>query len=71
MGYRRKSYIFINGIIGFVSIFALGFDYFNDFFWMVVFITIHMITFSFNDILADAIMVVEAKKDPKRGSEDL
>jgi len=40
-------------------------------FWLFVFLTIHMVTLAFNDILADAIMVVEAKKDPLRGSEDL
>ena len=32
---------------------------------------IHMVTFAFNDVLVDSLMVNEAKKDKKSGSEDL
>lgn len=70
-GYRRKTYLFFNGIMGFLSLAVLVPNYFQDSFYITTFLVIHMIAVSFNDAIGDSIMVVEAKKDKARGSEDL
>ena len=70
-GYRRKTYLFFNGILGFLSIAILVPCYFTDSTTITVFLIIHMMAVSFNDAIGDSIMVVEAKKDKARGSEDL
>jgi MFS family permease len=70
-GYRRKTYLFFNGILGFLSVAILVPSYFTDSVAITVFLIIHMVAVSFNDAIGDSIMVVEAKRDKKRGSEDL
>lgn len=38
---------------------------------LTLLLTINMIALAFNDVLSDTLLVVEARKDPQRGSEDL
>jgi MFS family permease len=63
-GYKRKNYITLNSIIGFLSVIVLiPNGYFDNLFWVNVFLFIYMSTFAFNDILADSLMVIQSKKD--------
>lgn len=70
-GYRRKNYLIMNGFIGFFTILMIVPDYFNNYGSVTFYLVLHMMTVASTDVLADSLMVVEAKKDPHRGSEDL
>jgi len=70
-GYRRRYYLIFNGFIGFFSILIIFPDYFSNYGSVTFFLVLHMMGCASTDVLADSLMVVEAKKDPKRGSEDL
>lgn len=70
-GYRRKSYLIINGVIAFASLMAIVPEYFDTYSSVTVFLVLHMVGVASTDILADSLMVVESKKDKERGSEDL
>lgn len=71
IGYKRKFYIAMNGFINFFCILLLFSDAFYSYFWATLLISISMITSASTDILVDALMATESKKDLKRGSEDL
>ncbi|CDW79847.1 folate-biopterin transporter family [Stylonychia lemnae] len=70
-GYRRKYYLIINGFLSFFTILIIVPDFFNSYQSVTFFLVMHMMTCASTDVLADSLMVVEAKKDPIRGSEDL
>ena len=70
-GYRRKNYLIMNGFIGFTTILVIVPDFFNSYNTVTFFLVLHMMSVASTDVLADSLMVVEAKKDAQRGSEDL
>ena len=61
----------INGFLGFISIALLFPDLFRDYYSVTALMMLTMCATASTDVLADTLMVVEARKDPARGSEDL
>lgn len=61
----------IMGVLATLSILAILPERVTNINVIAAFGLVHMMAFSFIDVLVDSIMVNEAKKDPLRGSEDL
>jgi hypothetical protein len=60
-----------NSVLATISLLFLVPDYLTSFRGIVGFGFIYMTCVAMNDVLADSLMVAEAKKDPIHGSEDL
>jgi MFS family permease len=71
LGYRRKYYLIFNGFMSFFSCAMIFPDYFHSVYLVVGLLTVCQMAAASTDIIVDAIMVKEARKDPERGSEDL
>lgn len=70
-GSRRRSYVFINGLLSFLCLLPLVPDLIYDKYIIALILTVFSMTGAFNDVIIDALMVQEARKDPKHGSQDL
>lgn len=68
-GTRRKSYIMIMGLLQFVCLIAMFVV--NDKMTVVVLLTITAMAEAFVNVVADAIMCVQARRDPEYGTQDL
>ena len=69
-GYKRKSYLMINGFLGFFGLIMLFPSLFTSISAVTVFFFITMTAAASTDVLADCLIVIEARKDEARGSED-
>lgn len=71
MGSRRKSYLIIFGTFQFISTIVLAcFTISNPVTATVLLTNISLCT-AFSDVVIDSIMVVQARKDPENGAEEL
>lgn len=70
-GTRRKSYIIIMGLIQTVALLYLYLSPEIHVFGVVIALTAACFTEAFVNVVADAIMVIQARKDPVNGSQNL
>ena len=70
-GSRRKSYLIIAALIQFFSMIVLGLpnqDSINATTWMLF---LSNFSIAFSDVIVDSLMVIQARRYPEDGSEDL
>lgn len=70
-GTNRKSYIILMGIIQFISLISIFFLHETNGLVISCFLTVAAMTEAFVNVVSDAIMCVQARKDPDHGSQDL
>ncbi|CDW78704.1 UNKNOWN [Stylonychia lemnae] len=70
-GYKRKSYLIINGFIGFISILMIVPGIYEEYVFVTMLLTFAMVASASTDILVDSLLASEAKKDKLNGSENL
>ena len=70
-GSKRKAYIVLNGFVQFVIMIILSLNLFRNELFITGLLFINAMTTAFIDVVVDALMVVQSRRDPERGSEDL
>jgi len=70
-GSRRKSYIIINGILQYLSMFVLALGLLEGAVPITCTLVLNSISGAFIDVVVDALMVVQSRLDPEKGSENL
>lgn len=70
-GSRRRSYLVINGIIAFLALVPLIPNGVNNKYIITACLTIFSINTAFLNVVIDALMVSQSRKDIKHGSQDL
>ncbi|CDW84495.1 UNKNOWN [Stylonychia lemnae] len=70
-GSKRRSYIAMNGFLEFIFLLPLVSNLANDKYTITICLTLYAINVAFNDSIIDALMVMQARRDPIHGSEDL
>ena len=69
-GTRRKSYLIIMGIIQFLTLFSLYAFEFDDPLVVAILLAFASMSEAFTNVVSDAIMVIQSRKDKKFGSQD-
>jgi hypothetical protein len=67
-GTRRKSYIVMMGIVQFLALISIYFLHETSALLVAIFLTFAALSEAFVNVVADAIMCVQARKDPENGS---
>jgi MFS-type transporter involved in bile tolerance (Atg22 family) len=70
-GTRRKSYIVLMGVLQFLSLISIYFLHSSTPYAVAACLTVACMTEAFVNVVADAIMCIQARKDPENGSQDL
>ena len=70
-GSRRRMYIFINGIVSFFFLTFLVPGWMTNNIAIVVFLTIIQFNGAFINVIIEALMVQQSRRDPKNGSANL
>ncbi|CDW91088.1 UNKNOWN [Stylonychia lemnae] len=70
-GSRRKSYIIINGFSQFLTLLILAFQITTDEVIVTALLALNSINMAFIDVVVDALVVQQSRKDFDEGSEDL
>ena len=65
-GYYRKSYLFISGIVGSISVFSIFF--FQNLYFSIFALILNEFSQAFCDVIADAIMVEKSRNDESGSS---
>ena len=71
MGTRRKSYIILMGVLQFFALITIYFLHSTSAVAVAVCLGIAALSEAFVNVVADAIMCIQARKDPEHGSQDL
>eukprot|EP00347_Sterkiella_histriomuscorum_P010122 403377520 len=71
LGSRRRSYLIINGLLFFVVLLLLAFNITKNEIVISGFLFIIALNSAFTDVVVDALMVTQSKKDSENGSENL
>jgi hypothetical protein len=67
-GSKRRAYIALNGLLQFLFLIPLIPSWTYNKYIITLFLTLFAINVSFNDSMIDALMVMQSRRDPKRGS---
>ncbi len=67
-GSKRRSYITINGLMQFFFLMPLVTSWIQSKYVITMFLTLFAFNVSFNDAIIDALMVMQSRRDPKKGS---
>lgn len=70
-GTNRKSYIILMGIIQFLALISIYFLHETNGLVISGFLTVAAMTEAFVNVVSDAVMCVQARRDPEHGSQDL
>ena len=70
-GSKRRSYVSLSGLFQFVFLIPLIPIWIDSEYVIAFFLTLYATSVSFNDSIIDALMVMQARRDPDNGSEDL
>ncbi|CDW82904.1 folate-biopterin transporter family [Stylonychia lemnae] len=70
-GSKRKNYIALNGLLQFIVLLPLIPEWINNKYIITFFLTFFAVNIAFNDAMIDALMVMQARKDPFYGSQNL
>lgn len=71
LGYRRKSYVIMMGVIESISLLCIYTLEIKSGFAIVCFLGTTSLCLAFVNVVVDAIMCIQARKDPNNGSQDL
>lgn len=67
-GSKRRTYIAINGLLSFAFLLPLVPDLIYEKHIITLFLTLYAFNVAFNDAIIDALMVMQARRDPEHGS---
>jgi hypothetical protein len=67
-GSKRRTYIGIIGLLQFVFLLPLVPNLINEKHVITFFLTLYAVNVAFNDAIIDALMVMQARRDPVHGS---
>lgn len=70
-GSRRRSYVILSGLLQFATLMMLCLRVADDEITITAMLFISSLSTAFTDVVIDACMVAQSRKDPKHGSEDL
>jgi MFS family permease len=70
-GSGKRSYVFICGMLQGLSCLVIVLYHFDNAGWVCLFCSLNALGGAFQDVVADGLMVVAARNDPKQGSEEL
>lgn len=70
-GSKRRAYVSINGIVSCLCLIPLIPEYVMNKYVITGMLCLFAMNVAFTDVIIDALMVQEARKDPKYGSQDL
>lgn len=70
-GSRKKSWLIINGFIQFSVLMILASVRIKSASFATALLTLVLATGAFMDVIVDALMVIQAKRDPENGSQEL
>lgn len=70
-GSGKRSYVFIMGMFQGLSCLAVVLFQFQNAFWVMLMMMFNSLGGAFMDVVVDGLMVINSKKDPTEGSEDL
>ena len=70
-GSRRKSYLIIGALLQFFTMIVLGLQHLEDSSLATWMLFISNISIAFSDVIVDSLMVIQARKHPGTGAEDL
>jgi MFS family permease len=70
-GSKRRSYVALSGLMQFTFLIPLIPAYIESEYVIAGFLTIYAMSVAFNDSIIDALMVMQSRRDPERGSEEL
>ena len=70
-GSKRRIYIAINGTLQFLFLLPLIPSWIESKYIITFFLTLYAVNVAFNDAIIDALMCMQARRDPINGSEDL
>ena len=71
LGTRRKAYVVLMGCTSFCVLSVLFFGEIKNGVSITVLLTIYSTTMAFNKVVTDSIVVVQARRDPENGSQEL
>lgn len=71
LGSRKKSWLVLMGFIQVISLALCAGVHFTEIKWFVFLQIVTSTSGAFMDVIADALMVMQAKRDPEQGSQDL
>lgn len=69
-GTRRKSYLILMGIIQFCSLFSVFYFTPEDPLVVAILLALASMSEAFTNVVSDAIMVIQSRRDPGYGSQD-
>lgn len=67
-GSKRRAYIALNGLLQCLFLIPLIPNWTYNKYIITLFLTLFAINVSFNDSMIDALMVMQSRRDPKKGS---
>ena len=70
-GTRRKSYLVLMGILQFAALITIFFMNETSALLVAICLTLAALSEAFVNVVADAIMCIQSRKDPEHGSQDL
>ena len=70
-GSRKKSWLVLMGFVQVISLILSATIHFTNVQWFVFLQIVTSIAGAFMDVIVDALMVMQAKRDPEQGSQDL
>jgi len=70
-GSRRKSYLLIGALLQFVTMMVLGIQHCETHDLATWMLFISNLSIAFSDVIVDSLMVIQARKFPEDGAEDL
>ena len=71
LGTRRKAYVVLMGCTSFCVLSVLFFGEIKNGVSITILLTIYSTTMAFNKVVTDSIVVVQARRDPENGSQEL
>jgi MFS-type transporter involved in bile tolerance (Atg22 family) len=67
-GLKRKPYLIIFGLVQTAAMFTLFFAEFDDALTVALFLMLASLSNAFSNVVVDAILIVQARRDPEFGS---
>ena len=70
-GSRKKSWLIVMGLLQFVALMVCAFAKISNPYILCGFLSLTQVSGAFMDVIVDAMMVIQAKRDPLNGSQEL
>ena len=71
MGSRRKSYLLIGALLQFLTMIALSINSTSNLNFAIGCLFISNLSVAFSDVIVDSLMVIQSRKYPEKGADEL